>query len=246
MADFSNPSGQPALPAFGPTELQNVHDDTGPAYAIVRVEFAMSRAELETAMSYGYAEANHGRPPEDMSVEEIRKEVEGYLAYTGASEMFRHVEAEQRRTIPPADQPHVDALNAALYRAYPLTSEAPAVQAPVYGDGTVTLQTLDRGEITVGEPAWCVGHDGELVVHLADVIHNGSPVAAKYEGVEFLTARLSWGPFSELAPEPYPVVDVDDVGSMDPDELRGLADELRAHANRLATKANELDRIRRA
>ena len=244
--------GEGLVPTFGPTELQNVHDDTGPTYAIVRVEFAMSRAELETAMSYGYAEANHGRPPEDMTVEEIRKEIEGYLAYTGALEMFRHVEAEQRRTIPPADQPHIDALNAALYRAYPPHREPePApVQAPRYGDGTVTLQTLDHGEITIDEPVWCTGHDGEPVVQRVDVTHVGATVAAELETdggtVEFLPARISWGPFAELRPEPYPLADVDDFPGLDPAQLRELAAEVGTHAGRLYTLANQLDRIRRA
>ncbi|MBD9729193.1 hypothetical protein PV755_39680, partial [Streptomyces caniscabiei] len=66
------------LPVYGPTELQNVHDDTGPAVVIVRVDFALSREELQTALAYGYAESNSRRPIGELSVEEVRAEVEGY------------------------------------------------------------------------------------------------------------------------------------------------------------------------
>ncbi|MBD9725120.1 hypothetical protein PV755_15360 [Streptomyces caniscabiei] len=106
------------LPVYGPTELQNVHDDTGPAVVIVRVDFALSREELQTALAYGYAESNSRRPIGELSVEEVRAEVEGYLAFTGYAQMLPHVESERVRR-PEGDQARNAAFDAALDRAYP-------------------------------------------------------------------------------------------------------------------------------
>lgn len=105
-----------ALPVFGPTEVQNVNDDLGPAVAIVRVDFALSREELETALAYGYASANQDCPVEDMSVEDVRREVEGHLAFAGYAKLTRHVESERVRDKDPATDA---AFKAAVDRAYP-------------------------------------------------------------------------------------------------------------------------------
>lgn len=125
-----------------------------------------------------------------------------------------------------------------------------AVQQPRYGDGTVTLQTLDHGEVTVDEPRWCVGHGGEQIVQRVDITHVGRTVAAEVETdggtIEFLPARIAWGPFAEARPEPYPSADVDDFPAMDPAQLREFAAELALHAGRLYRLSNELDRLRRA
>ncbi|MDX3582982.1 DUF6907 domain-containing protein [Streptomyces europaeiscabiei] len=237
-----------SLPTYGPTELQNANDDTGPAVAVVRVDFQMSREELATAFAYGYAETNQDRPVEDMSVEDVRADVEGYLAATGYLQFSQNV-ADMRAGTPvsPAVQA---AFAAALDRAYPLQPVPAAVQAPRYGNGTVTLQTLDRGEVVVDEPAWCVGHDGEPVGHRADVTHNGVWTAGELEvdgdTVEFLRVRISHAPLTELQPEPRPVADVDGFPALDAEQLRDLAAKVGAHAGRLYSKANELDRLRRA
>ncbi|MDX3559049.1 hypothetical protein PV729_46660 [Streptomyces europaeiscabiei] len=124
------------LPIFGPTELQNAHDDTGPAVVIVRVDFALSWEELQTALVYGYAESNSERPIGELSVEEVRAEVEGYLGFTGYAQMLLHVESERVRR--PEDPAMNAAIDAALARAYPPRTqpEPPAVQAPQHGDDT--------------------------------------------------------------------------------------------------------------
>lgn len=244
------------LPTFGPTEVQNVNDDFGPAVAVVRVDFALSREELVAALSYGYAIANQDCPVEGMSVEDVRREVEGYLAFAGYQRLTEHVEAERaRRVEDPAAQA---AFEAAVDRAYPTQPgregldviQPLAVQAPRYEGGTVTLQTLDAGEITVPEPRWCLGHDGETVGYRADITHNGAWLAAEVEPdegpVEFLRARISWSPLAELHAEPLPVADVEDFPAMDAEQLRDLAAEVGRHAGRLYSKANELDRLRRA
>lgn len=237
-----------SLPTYGPTELQNANDDTGPAVAVVRVDFQMSREELATAFAYGYAETNQDRPVEDMSVEDVRSDVEGYLASTGYLQFSQNV-ADMRAGTPvsPAVQA---AFAAALDRAYPLQPVPATVQAPRYGNGTVTLQTLDHGEVVVNEPAWCTGHDGETVGHRADITHNGAWTAAELDvdgdTVEFLPVRISHAPLAELAPEPLPVADVEGFPALDAEQLRDLAAKVGAHAGRLYSKANELDRLRRA
>ncbi|MFM9593358.1 DUF6907 domain-containing protein [Streptomyces scabiei] len=237
-----------SLPIFGPTVVQNANDDTGPAVAVVRVDFQMSREELAVAFAYGYAETNQDRPVEDMTVEDVRGDVEGYLAANGYLQFSQNV-ADMRAEPPVA--PDVQAtFAAALDRAYPLQPVPAAVQAPRYGSGTVTLQTLDRGEVVVDEPAWCVGHDGETVGHRADITHNGTWTAAELDvdgdTVEFLRARISHAPLTEAAIEPYPVADVDGFPALDAEQLRDLAAKVGAHAGRLYSKANELDRLRRA
>ncbi|MEV7994936.1 hypothetical protein AB0O67_24390 [Streptomyces sp. NPDC086077] len=114
-------------------------------------------------------------------------------------------------------------------------------------DRIVSLKTLDSGTVTVREPVWCLGHEGDPVVHLADVTHNGEWTSATVDTargpVEFLRARLSWAPFGELQPEPYPVVEVVDVGDLNPEQLRALAAEAAVHAGRLYSLANQLDRL---
>ncbi|MDX3507345.1 hypothetical protein PV755_00150 [Streptomyces caniscabiei] len=198
------------LPVYGPTGVENDNDDTGPAEVVVRVDFLMSREELAVAFAYGYAETNTGRDPGAMTVQEVRREVEGYLAGTSYVQFSRHIE-EARAGSVPADRQA--AFDAALQRAYPgrVVPEPPAVQAPRYGDGTVTLQTLDAGEVTVPEPAWCTGHEGETVGHLADITHNGphTTVTARteqYGTVDILDARISHAPHARQQPERHPVV----------------------------------------
>jgi hypothetical protein len=233
------------LPVFGPTEVFREEDVTPDV--VVRVAFALSREQLLTALSIGFTELIPDVDAETITVEETRTEVEGWLHAAAVIELDRYVTQGQLTAYPPEARPVMDALSAALDRAYPPRREpAPrAVQQPRYGDGTVTLQTLDHGEITIGEPRWCTGHDGEQIVQRVDVTHVGTATVGEYAGVEFLPARISWGPFAELRPEPYPLADVDEFPGMDPDELRELASETGLHAGRLYSKANELDRIRR-
>ncbi|MET8449321.1 hypothetical protein [Streptomyces sp. NPDC005209] len=115
---------------------------------------------------------------------------------------------------------------------------------------TIVIDTVDHGPVTVEEPAWCLGHAGDPVGFRADIVHKGRIVAASVETargtVEFLPARISWGPFGELLPEPFPVVDVEEFPPMSPAQVRELAAEVALHAGRLYRLSNELDRLRRA
>jgi hypothetical protein len=239
------------LPVFGPTEVQNVNDDFGPAVAAVRVDFALSREELVAALSYGYAIANQDCPVEDMGVEDVRREVEGYLAFAGYERLTEHVEAERARRV---EDPAVQAaFEAAIDRAYPTapaTARA-AMQAARYGDGTVTLQTLDRGEITIPEPAWCTGHDGEPVGHLADITHDShnTTVTARteqYGTVDILDARISHAPHAEHQAEPHPVVSarIDVDLDLTVEDTKPIARALHVAGLRLARLAADTRHLR--
>lgn len=235
------------LPVFGPSEVFS-DEETQPA-AIVRVAYALSREQLLTALSIGFTEIAPDRDAENLTVDEVRREVEGWLASESLIELDRYVTQGQLTAYPPEAQRVMDALAAAVDRAYLPPPVPAAVQAPRYEGGRVWLQTLDHGEILVSEPRWCLGHDGQPVGYRADITHNGRTVAAEFEGddgpVEFLRARISWAPFGELQREPHPVVDVEDIGTVSAGQLRELAAETALHAGRLYRLSNLLERILR-
>lgn len=236
---------RPDMPVYGPTDPFGDEEHT--PEVIVRVDFLMSREQLEVALGIAWAEIAGGRDAESLTVLEVRHEVEAFLSVQAFFELDQQMERDRQRVFPPEQQRVLQVLADRIAEAYPPRREPEPrpVQAPRYGDGTVTLQTLDHGEITIPEPRWCQGHDGEQIVQRVDVTHVGPAVAAEFAGVEFLPARISWAPFSELQPEPYPVVDVEEFPAMDPAQLRELAAEVGLHAGRLYSKANELDRLRR-
>ncbi|WP_406199232.1 hypothetical protein OG331_22985 [Streptomyces sp. NBC_01017] len=241
---------RPEMPVYGPTDPFG--DEEHEPDVIVRVDFLMSREQITTALGIAWAEGFTTGAPESLTVLQVRHEVEAYLSVQAFHELDVQMERDRQREFPPEQQRVLQLLAEAVERAYPAAGAqnyAPAVQAPRYGDGTVTLQTLDHGEITIDEPRWCTGHDGEQIVQRVDVTHVGRKVAAEVEtdagAVEFLPACISWGPFAELRPEPYPLADVDDFPAMDPAQLRELAAETALHAGRLYRLSNELDRLRR-
>lgn len=230
------------LPLFGPTDL---FDDEGVTPdVIVRVDYALSRKQLHAALGSSFAEIAADQAPEDLTVIQVRTEVEGYLSAHGIIAVDQQMADNEHRDFPPAQQRVLQVLAEAVERAYPPRRELPPVQRPVYGGGTVTLDTLDHGRITIDEPSWCTGHDGEQIVQRSDIGHAGAATAGEYAGVEFLPARISWGPFAELQPEPYPVADVEEFPAMTPNELRELAAETARHADRLYRLADDLALLR--
>lgn len=112
----------------------------------------------------------------------------------------------------------------------------------------ISLLTVDRGLVVVEEPDWCVGHAGEPAGFRADITHKGRPVFAEVEtsrGPErLLEARVSWAPFAELAPEPFPVVDFAELPSMSGGQLREAAVEIGLHVGRLYRLAHRVDQLR--
>ncbi|MGP4008148.1 DUF6907 domain-containing protein [Streptomyces sp. 4N124] len=237
------------LPVYGPTEA--LGDEEHTPEVIVRVDFLLSREQITTALGIAWAEIAGDRAPESLTILETRHEVEAYLSVQAFHALDVQMERDRQRVFPPEQQRAMQVLAEAVERAYPArrVPDAPARQAPRYGEGTVTIETDDHGTITIDEPDWCLGHDDEPIGYRADVTHHGRPTVAELETdrgtVEFLPARISWAPFSELQPEPYPVADVEEFPPMSPAQLRELAAELGMHVGRLYRLSNHLDRLRR-
>jgi hypothetical protein len=237
------------LPVFGPTDV-SADEDTD-AVVVVRVAYALSREQLLAALAYGFPEMADGREPADLSNKEVRTEVEGYLGMQGIVELDRIVTHEQGRTYPPEQRAILDALAAAIDRTYLTPHPEPAVQSPLYRDGTVTVQTLDHGEVTVPEPAWCLGHDDEYVGYLADVTHNGARtvaplVTAKYGLAQIMHAYISHAPHAQQQPEPKPLLSflLDGHGDLDAADGHNLARALRIAAVRIERMATALGHLR--
>jgi hypothetical protein len=227
------------LPTFGPFEVQGGVDELEPAVAVVRVAFALTRTQLVTALGMAFAGLGD-RTPESLTDDEVRREIEGHLAAEAIIELDHQMERDEARAWSPEQQRNMRVLAAAIDRAFAPAQPLP-VQEPRHADGTVTLQTEDRGEVTVPEPVWCIGHEGDSIGHFADIGHTGPPVALEFDGRQLMAARLSWGPSSE----PHPVVDVDDLPhGLDPQETRELAARAGLYAGELYRLANEADRLR--
>ncbi|MER5507190.1 hypothetical protein ABT052_17895 [Streptomyces sp. NPDC002766] len=103
------------------------------------------------------------------------------------------------------------------------------------GGRTVTVRTLDAGDVVTAEPHWCIGEhaDGE---YRADLNHQGEEhplfVPTSCCGtVQVATASLYQRPFAERSTRSV-VVAVDFAGSheTDAEHLAGLADALVAYA----------------
>ncbi|GGV86804.1 hypothetical protein GCM10010294_67900 [Streptomyces griseoloalbus] len=127
----------------------------------------------------------------------------------------------------------------------------PRKQSPRYRDRTVILDTVDHGEVTVPEPAWCVGHDDDLVGYLADVTHNGptitaAAVTARYGRTQILEARTTQAPHGEIRPEPLPLlyVHLDIDATVATEDGRHLTRALRAAAARIDRALDELAHLR--
>lgn len=239
------------LPQFGPSEVFGGVDELEPAVAVVRVAIALTRTQLVTALGISFAGIAAEQTPETLTDAQVRQEVEEYLASEALSELDRQMERDEARVFSPESQRVMQVLAAAVDRAY-TERPAPAVQSPRYGAGTVTLQTLDQGEVTIPEPAWCEGHDGQLVGPLAEVSHDGRDFVATVDTaslgeVALLRANITHAPYLVRQPEPHPVAYVEalEAVSVDAGELRMVAARLAVTAGRLRDLAGELDRLKR-
>ncbi|MBZ3907319.1 DUF6907 domain-containing protein [Streptomyces griseiscabiei] len=62
---------------------------------------------------------------------------------------------------------------------------------------TITLTTVDHGDVTLPEPSWCVGHDDHQPdSHRSDILHRGPEVELLFRGAEVLTACLAHSPYA--------------------------------------------------
>lgn len=111
---------------------------------------------------------------------------------------------------------------------------------------TVTVQTIDQGDVTIAEPAWCAGHDGERPELLSDTGHRGVPCRAEFRGVELAFAALVQDPFVVHSDRSVGVlVEMGYLGStLTPAELDELAAVLVEYAGTLRHLARQLAAIR--
>jgi hypothetical protein len=235
------------LEQFGPTETFPC-DENSEAFAVVRLAVEVSRDQLRTALAIGHAELNGTPPLDDMAVRDIRREVEGHLAAAATISLYRETEAVVRRVNEAGILPTIDA---AIERAYTRTADERLQQDPRYSEGTVTLLTSDRGEVTIEEPAWCIGHGDDMVGTLDEIAHNGAEitvpfVTARYGPSTIMTAQLIHAPYLTLAPEPFPIlyVELDENLDLDVPDGRNLSRALRLAAVRLDLALDDLARLR--
>ncbi|MGW6743761.1 DUF6907 domain-containing protein [Streptomyces sp. NPDC055025] len=108
---------------------------------------------------------------------------------------------------------------------------------------TVTIETLDRGDVTIPEPAWCVGHDGDPPQFLSDTNHTGPAHEATYLGHHLGYAALVENPLVVQSNGALRVV-VEIGGALgiglNPEELDGLAAVLVDYAGELRGLARQL------
>ncbi|MEU5394537.1 DUF6907 domain-containing protein [Streptomyces tibetensis] len=240
------------LPTFGPYEVQGGVDELEPAVAVVRVAFALTRTQLATVLGMSFAGLGADRTPESLTDDEVRREIEGQLAAEAIIEVDRQMERDQAQVFPPEQQRAMDVLAAGVDRAY-ARPEPPQheIQQPRYGDGVVTLQTVDQGDVTVPEPAWCLGHDGEPVGHFADITHNGRPITADavtagHGQLEVAHGYITHAPHAVQQPEPHPVlyIALDLHASFDPEDGRHATRALRVAATRFDRALADLAHLR--
>ncbi|KMS81806.1 hypothetical protein ACH49_01355 [Streptomyces leeuwenhoekii] len=116
---------------------------------------------------------------------------------------------------------------------------------------TVTLDTVDHGQVQLDEPAWCIGHGTEMgrPVYRDDITHNSVRVKAgavtESQGwMPMLTAYVSWAPFREVVPVISLVLDAE--GDFAAEDGRAVAEALRVAASRVEQIATEAIRLRDA
>lgn len=111
------------------------------------------------------------------------------------------------------------------------------------GARTVTVPTLDNGNVTLPEPAWCAGHTDSPAEQRVD-LHHAAPVPVP-SGLVDMDAELVEYPYGTT---PIPVsVHVEIVApamTLDPDGLREYAASLAARASLLVEFADRLAVVR--
>lgn len=109
---------------------------------------------------------------------------------------------------------------------------------------TVTLPTLDAGDVTLAEPSWCVGHaDHRPDSYRVDLDHKGPEHLLRFQGEVLWTALLGQAPCATV-PEHRGLGLFVEQGAyahtLDPVGLYDLAATFEAHADRLRELADRL------
>lgn len=107
---------------------------------------------------------------------------------------------------------------------------------------TVTVQTIDQGDVTIAEPSWCAGHAGDAPQLLSDTGHLGTEHRAEFDGEELAFAALSQDPFAVRADRGVGVLlEMGSLArSLSPDELDTVAAVLVQYAATLRHLSRQL------
>lgn len=110
---------------------------------------------------------------------------------------------------------------------------------------TVTVPTLDHGDITIPEPAWCIGHTEDPPQLRSDTGHVGPAHPMVFEENELAYAALVQDPFAEHSDRGVgAVVEMGGIGHrLDPAELDALAAVLVDYAGTLRHLARHLSAL---
>lgn len=106
---------------------------------------------------------------------------------------------------------------------------------------TVTLHTLDAGRVTLPEPSWCTGHDGQQPEYRADLNHTGPEHQLAFGDVPLWEAMLSQHPCGRGPRQTgLYVAQLGYARTLDPAGLDALAAALVEHAGALRHLARDL------
>ncbi|WP_420035060.1 DUF6907 domain-containing protein [Streptomyces sp. cg28] len=114
---------------------------------------------------------------------------------------------------------------------------------------TVTLPISGRGDVTISEPSWCIGHaHHDPHTEYADVIHSGPDKALTFRHAELLSAMLVASPHATVTSPglggPTPGVHVWPLSeTLDPAGVDALARALVEYACDLRMLARQLSAI---
>lgn len=108
---------------------------------------------------------------------------------------------------------------------------------------SVTLPTLDHGDVTLDEPAWCRGHaDHRPDTYRVDIDHKGVAHQLRHNGETLWTAFLGQAPFA-TDPEHRGVgvfVEQGDYArTLNPAGMYDLAATFETHADRIRELADQ-------
>ncbi len=107
---------------------------------------------------------------------------------------------------------------------------------------TVTVPTIDQGDVTMPEPAWCAGHHDGRPEYRSDIGHRGPEHRADFCGYELSRAEFVQYPFGEHSDRSIGVhVEMGHLAHvLTPDELDELAAVLVDYAGKLRHLARQL------
>lgn len=108
---------------------------------------------------------------------------------------------------------------------------------------TVTLPTVDHGDVVLTEPSWCVGHADHLPdSYRADLTHYGPEHRLTFNGATLFRLVVAQSPLADRASREVCayVEQAGDSGSLDPVGLYDLAAALDHAADHMREFADQL------